>query len=161
MGVPLVLIGYIQEAWPGAAGENEVLQRKVDLDAAIQANTDAVLAALPQEDNWPPLCKPMFGWPRADEPLITYRHRVIHCAASIKNADFAIRDWLDKFESLLRKLHWIEAYIRIDGGYIGVHEFHWTPKRPWLDALHDGYSKPPVDWDFTTTLEDLDAMREP
>lgn len=160
MGVALLFLGFIQEAHPGWAGDNEEKQRKSELSLAIGRRTDEVLAALPEEDNWPPLCKPMFGLPPSGTALITYERRLVHFAASVKNVDFALRDWLDKFETLLRQLYWQEAYLRVEQGYIGTHEFRWTPRKDWVDTLYTGRITPITDWDFITTLEGLESLRE-
>jgi hypothetical protein len=160
MGVALLFVGYIQEAWPGTAGDNAEKQRKHEIIAMIGEQTDRALEALPTEDDWPPLCKSMFGWPPVKAPLIGYEHRMVHFAASMKNVDFALRDWLDKFESLLRKLFWNEAYVRVEQGYIGTHEFRWKPKKDWLGALYAGTLTAITDWDFTTTLAYLDSLTE-
>jgi hypothetical protein len=160
MGVALLFLGYIQEAWPGSAGDGEEKQRKLEICAAIARRTDKVLADLPNEDEFPPLCKPMFGClpPRATS--ITYERRLIHFAASMKNVDFALRDWLDKFENLLRQLYWQEAYLRVEQGYIGMHEFRWKPKKDWIEALYSGRISAITSWEFVTSLEYLESLRE-
>jgi hypothetical protein len=160
MGVALLFLGFIQEAHPGSAGNNDEKRRKVDISLAVGRQTDEVLESLPDEDKWPPLCKPMFGWPPSGAPLITYERRLVHFAASVKNVDFALRDWLDKFESLLRRLYWQEAYLRVEQGYIGPHEFRWRPKKNWIDALYGGHITPITEWDFTTTLDNQESLRE-
>jgi hypothetical protein len=160
MGVESLFLGYIQEAWPGVKGNDEERQHKRVIDTAIKEQTDRVLAALPDEDHWPPLCKPMFGWPAVGTPLITYKNRVIHFAGSLKNADFVLRDWLDKFESLLSQLYWEEAYVRVEKGYIGTHEFRWKPQKEWTLALCSGRISPILTWDFTTTLQTLESLRD-
>lgn len=160
MGVALLFVGYIQEAWPGNAGDVDEKQRKRAIVAKIGEQTEQVLAALPDPDVWPPLSKSMFGWPKVNAPLITYEQRLVHFAASMKNVDFALRDWLDKFESLLRQLYWNEAYVRVEQGYIGTHEFRWKPNDAWLDSLLKGRLTPITDWDFRTTLGHLDSLRE-
>jgi hypothetical protein len=86
---------------------------------------------------------------------------MIHFAASMKNADFVLREWLDKFEALLKRLYWEEAYVRVERGYIGTHEFGWKPKKSWVSALHSGRLTPITEWNFTTTLERLESLREP
>jgi hypothetical protein len=160
MGVELILIGYIQEAWPGTAGENDEKQRKIQVQTLIPAHNNQTLSSLPEFDAWPPLCQGMFARPADNAQYYVYRHRIIHFGASMKNADFALRNWFDKFESLLRNLYWSEAYVRVDGGYIGTHEFHWTPTNAWNDQLYKGWLTPINEWNFTSTLPELDTLRE-
>src|SRR5215212_1237823 len=99
------LLGYIEEAWPGAATRGDPERPKRLQDAAIQISrsNDAALNALPERDEWPPLCRPMFGWPTPDDPSIAFRSRLIHFAAIQKELDQWLRDWIDKFEGLLRR----------------------------------------------------------
>lgn len=162
MGVDLLVFGYIQEIWlPGLVGgsEQESKHRR-DMCTEIGAHDDEVLGALPEEDdNDPPLCRPMFGWPVFGPSQITYCQRLVHFGASFKNADYLLRDWIDKFEALLRKLYWEEAYVRVERGYVGTHEFRWKVKEVWRAALYAGELIPIAEWDFTTTLNYLDSLR--
>lgn len=160
MSMQLLFVGYILEAQPGYAGGDEETQRKREIDLVIKQRTDQVLGALPEEDGWLPICKPMFNCPPDYWHGITYWQRLVHFGASMKNVDFLLRDWLDKFEALLRQLYWQEAYLRIEHGYLGTHEFRWKPKQDWLDALFSGRLLPITAWDFTTTLDHLDELRE-
>ena len=160
MGVAMIFVGYIQEAWPGNGGENEQRQWKAKLFSEIMSQTDQVISALPEADEWPPLSRGMFGWPPPGPSYFTYESRVIHFGASMKNVDFVLRDWLDKFESLLRKLAWEEAYVRVEQGYIGPQEFRWTPSRKWIEDLKEGHVIPITEWEFTTTVSDLESLRE-
>jgi hypothetical protein len=164
MGVQSLLVGYIEEAWPGLAGggDPDRLDRLRELDRKISEHNERVLEALPAEDAWPPLCRPMFGWPSADAPMVVYRNRLIHLAASLKQPDWELRDWLDKFESLLRRLYWESAYVRFEGGYLGVHEFTWRPAERWVRDLCQARLGPIDEWLFTSTVpaEDLARLRE-
>jgi hypothetical protein len=84
----------------------------------------------------------MFGWAPADAPMIVYRNRIIHLGASLKEMDWALREWLDKFEAVLRRLYWESAYVRFEAAYLGVHEFTWRPKRAWVEDLCCGRLSP-------------------
>ncbi len=53
----------------------------------IPRHNEVALEVLPEEDEFPPLCRPMFGWPTAGAAMITYRSRLIHLAASMKEVD--------------------------------------------------------------------------
>jgi len=164
MGTATRLLGYIEEAWPGVAagGDAARMQALLEADRQIGRHNEAVLGALPPVDDWPPLCRPMFGWAPAGAPMITYGNRLIHLAASMKDLERAARDWLDKFEGLLRRLYWESAYIRCEFGLIGVHEFRWRPSEAWVRQLCQARLVPIQDWSFESTLpaSDLERMRE-
>jgi hypothetical protein len=164
MGVPTIFLGYIREAWPGASagGDASFLARLVATSASIKAHNETVLSNLPMEDSFPPLCRPMFAWPHADTPLISYKYRIIHVGACVKDADFVARDWLDKFEQVLRKLYWESAYVRIETVYTGTHEFTWRVTDHWTNDLCRGKVHPINEWAFTSTTDpaELERMRE-
>jgi hypothetical protein len=164
MGVQSKLLGYIEEAWPGqAAGGDPVrIQHLLDTDSHISRHNEDVLRSLPETDEWPPLCRPMFAWASVDALMIVYKNRLIHLAASLKQMDWELRDWLDKFEGLLRRVYWESAYIRFEAAYIGTHEFAWQPTKGWVSELCQGRLSPIVEWSFTSTLppEELARLRE-
>jgi hypothetical protein len=164
MGTATRLVGYIEEAWPGVAagGDTARMEALRDAHRRIVHHNESVLEALPAEDTWPPLCRPMFGWAPADAPMITYRNRLIHVAASLKDLDWYARDWLDKFESLLRRLYWESAYIRCEFGYLGPHEFRWRPQESWVQELCQARLPAIQEWSFESTLpaSELEQLRE-
>jgi hypothetical protein len=137
MGVATRLLGYIEEAWPGLAGGGDPvrMEKLLEVDRLIGRHNESVLEALAAEDSWPPLCRAMFAWAPSDLPMITYKRRLIVVAASLKNLEGATRNWLDKFEALLRQLYWESAYIRCEFGLYGPHEFRWRPPDSWIDEL--------------------------
>jgi hypothetical protein len=164
MGVSSFLIGYIEEAWPGVAagGDEAVLAHLEEAHRTLGRHNDAALQALPEQDEFPPLCRSMFGWPPAGAAMITYRNRLIHFAASMKEVDWYLRDWLDKFEALLRRLYWESAYARVETAYLGPHEFRWRPASEWVESLCKGRLTPIEKWSFTSTMDAraLDRLRE-
>src|SRR5262245_28120168 len=163
MGTATRLLGYIEEAWPGlaAGGDPARMEALLEADRHIGRHNEAVLEALAQEDEWPPLCQPMFSWAPADTPMITYRNRLIHLAASVKGLGRAARDWLDKFEALLRRLYWESAYVRCEFGLFGIQEFRWRPSEAWVKELCQARLGPIQDWTFESSLpaSDLEQMR--
>jgi hypothetical protein len=164
MGMQTRLLGYIEEAWPGlaAGGDPELMRHLLDAGRRITRHNEEVLGALPGADEWPPLCRPMFGWAPAGTPMIEYGNRILHLGASLKAMDGALRDWLDKFEALLRRLYWESAYVRFEGAYVGVQEFTWRPTERWVKELCRGRLSPIADWSFRSTLpaEELHRLRE-
>lgn len=120
MSVTTFIIGYIVEAWPGRSGSSdpEQLARLEEIEATIREHSEKVLRELPEEGVWPPLCRPMFSLPPASARMIVHRRRLIHFGAALHELDFEVRDWLDKFESLLRNLYWHSAYVRVEAVYV-------------------------------------------
>ncbi|MCR9202868.1 MAG: hypothetical protein NXI04_29840 [Planctomycetaceae bacterium] len=127
MGTASYIVGYIEEAWPGLAGggDPDQITKLKDAAATIARHNETTLNSLPKEDEYPPLCRGMFSWASSDAIMITYKNRLIHFAAAMKEIDPETRTWLDKIDALLRKLYWESAYIRIETAYIGTHEFTW------------------------------------
>jgi hypothetical protein len=163
MGVPTIILGYIEEAWPGVAagGDAASLAQLMSTARSMNEHNEGVLNDLPPSDAFPPLCAPMFAWPAADNSDIAYRNRIIHFAACMKNADFCLREWLDKFEELLRAMYWESAYVRIEATYVGVHEFRWEVAKAWMNDVCNGKVGPISDWTFTGTMDvaELEGMR--
>ncbi|WP_282296579.1 hypothetical protein [Stenotrophomonas sp. PS02289] len=163
MGVHTFIYGYIKEAWSGSAanGCEELSKRLGANDRTLELHNESVLGALPDADGWPPMSRHMFGWPPATDYLITYKGRPFHFAASLKEVDFEVRDWLDKFEALLRQMYWEEAMVHVQTAYLGEHTFTWCPKPEWVTRLAAGVLEPIASWDFTSTMdaEDLEGLR--
>ena len=163
MGVASYIIGYIEEAWPGARTDGIPGQREKLIEAkkAIEVHNETILSQLPLEDDFPPLVREMFSWAPLSQPMITYKNRLIHFAASMKDFDCEARGWLDKFENLLKNLYWESAFVRIEMPYIGKEEFTWEPSRAWVEKLCQGNLEFIDEWTFSSTLppEDLDALR--
>jgi hypothetical protein len=164
MGVSSILMGYVREARPGeaAGGDPALLANLQETARVIARHNEAVLESLPERGEFPPLCRHMFGWPPTDDFMITYKNRLFHLAAAMKEVDWYLRDWLDQFEGLLRQLYWESAFVRVETAYLGTHEFCWRPMREWVDQLCKGSLSPIRMWSFSTTMEasDLDRLRE-
>ena len=110
MSDPNVLLGYIEEPKPKYTEDPLFYHR---------AN-DAVLAALPVDDPYPPLCRSLFAVTGNDSLHGSFRGvRVIHFAARFNHVTNELAPWLDKFEALLRRLYWIDAEILVNGGWSG------------------------------------------
>ena len=167
MGVQSLLYGFIEEAWPGARTDGSERHAKLlkDNARAIERHNEEVLSALPAEDDddWPPLSRSMFAYAPAQTPLITYRRRIIHFAASLKQLDEELRDWLDKFELLLKDLYWERAVVHFEAAYMGDYRFEWRPPGEWVTRLTDGVLEPIVTWQFQTSMDpsELEKLRSP
>jgi hypothetical protein len=136
--------------------------RKKAVAEEICRRNEGVIDGLPVEDAFPALCRGMFGMDREKSWLISFRNRPIHFAASMRNADFCVRDWLDKFEGLLREMYWESAYVRVKGGYMGAYEFEWKPERAWVEAMGKGELRKITAWEFKSSMEEkrLEGLRE-
>ena len=76
----------------------------------LQRRNKAVLAHLPERDKFPILSRSMFSFPRAHGNQGTFRAQVIHFGGSMNALEFGeVPIWIGKFESLLRRLFWVEA----------------------------------------------------
>ncbi len=155
MGVHTSIHGYIKEAWSGsrANGYEELWNQLRSNDRTLKLHNESVLGALPEEDGWPPMTRHMFGWAPPTDAVITYKGRPFHFAASLKDVDFEVRDWLDKFEALLRHMYWEDAVVHVQTAYLGHHTFSWRPKPEWVTRLSSGMLEPIASWDFTSTME--------
>ncbi len=164
MGMTSRLYGYIDEAWPGAAagGNPQKMQFLVARAREIEQHNEATLNALPAPDAWPPVSRDMFGWAPYDSHMVVYKNRPIHFAASLKEVDWNLGDWIEKFERLLRTLYWEKALVHFEGAYGDEHTFVWHPKREWVSRLCSGILEPISEWERTSTMEesDLEQRRE-
>lgn len=163
MGVASYIVGYIEEAWPGVAagGDPRMMEKLTAAADSIARHNEATLEALPKHDRFPPLCRDMFSWAPSDVPMIRYKNRLLHFAASMKQIDSSMRTWLDKVESLLKTLYWESAYVRIQTAYMGTCEFAWQVPSEWLESTCKGDVKPIAAWQFSSTMEpeELESLR--
>lgn len=151
MGTQCTIYGYIVEANPGGP----------ELESKIQAHNESKIIALPETDTWPPLPRSIFSWVKPNTPMVMYRNRPLHFAAILKEMDGELRDWLDKFEALLRLTLWESVTVNYEGAYIGTHLFEWwvEPDCSWLDE--QGALAPTQHWNFRSSLDpaELDKLR--
>ena len=85
--------------------------------------------------------------------MITYRQRLVHFAATMKQIDSEVDEWIAKFERLLRMLYWERAYLRIETAYLGVHEWTWRVPHEWISNLSEGRLFPITEWERTKTMD--------
>lgn len=161
MSVNSILLGYIEEAWPGAiVGTDEDVNRRTDLLHTIARHNDGIIQGLPEDDEYPPVSRLMFGSPPPQTRMITYTNRLLHLGAELKNFDYWMRNWLDKFEHLLRRMYWETAYVRVERGYLGTSEFKWEADLDWLCDMRLCKLRPVSAWEFTSSRTDLDSLRD-
>lgn len=111
-----------------------------------------VIAQLPREDSWPPIVQGMFTVPmKVDGDAQNqgfYKVQMIHFAASFNNFSLEWSKWLEKFESLLKKLYWFEVHLHLSIELHGQFDYSWKVAEEAIKGFH---SKPPVavgTWEF-------------
>ena len=146
MGHRNTISGHIQEPWY-VRGSDRAITR-------LWHRNRRVIRSLPSEDEWPWLTRrmfaasPLFGnhGERDDLLSATYRGPVIYFGGSFSSLYQEWAEWLDKFESLLRRLYWEHAVVVLVTEWMGQHVYRW-------DAEHTDFTaeKPaPIEsWKFS------------
>lgn len=114
----------------------------------LQGRNRAVINRLPRTDDWPWLVRGMFALP-AGRPQGTFRSQVIHFGASIKDDPLnrgIWDDWLDKFESLLRRLYWWSAVVHISTDFEPDRVFEWLPTDAAMAGMRADPPQPVGEW---------------
>jgi hypothetical protein len=98
------------------------------------------LAALPDADGWPFLCREMFSVPGDDVLTGQYKTQVIHFGMSYRAVEYEWEHWLAKFEALLKDMYWVTAVVHLETEFAGHHTFVWdsaeTCHEPSDQPLH-------------------------
>jgi len=132
-----IIYGYIQGAeWMSS-----------DMAKLHRLNRE-VIASLPESDSFPHLSRGMFAVPGDTPPQSTYRSQIIHLGASIKEIEPEWRKWLEKFESLLRRLYWFNAAIHLRTEMLGDYDYEWTVDAKQIVHYFQDPPKPPTKWIF-------------
>jgi hypothetical protein len=84
-----------------------------------------ILRALPGADAWPFLCREMFSTPGDDVFSGRYQTQVIHFGMSYRAVEYEWEQWVQKFESLLRDMYWVNAVVHLETELSGHHTFVW------------------------------------
>jgi hypothetical protein len=101
-----------------------------DLQSRIKNHNDVAIKSLPDFDEWPPLTRQMFSITQdSDFPTTSltyeYQGRAIHFGGQFKSIEYEWRAWKEKFENLLTKLIWREAFVHFQTGYADLQIFKW------------------------------------
>ena len=132
-----IIYGYIQGAeWMSS-----------DIHRLHRLNRDAI-AALPESDGFPHLSRGMFAIPPEAPQQGTYRSQIIHFGASIKEVERDWRRWLEKFESLLRRLYWFNAMVYLRTEVLGDFDYEWTVDANQIVHFFQDHPQPPTKWLF-------------
>lgn len=132
-----IVYGYIQ----GAEWMSTDLRRLHRLNRQV-------IGALPEADAFPHLTRSMFSIPGDDPQQGTYRSQIIHFAASMKEVELHWREWLEKFESLLKKLYWFNAVVHLRAEVLGDEVYEWTVDANQIVHYLNDDPKPPTKWFF-------------
>lgn len=88
-----------------------------------QLNTKT-LEELPNLDrNYPWINQSMFNVPNEQG---VFRDQVITFGASYKTLEYEWHLWLEKFETVLRKLYWLNVNIHAEFEIMGSYNYHWS-----------------------------------
>ena len=122
MGHRCTISGHIQEAYYVLGSDREINR--------LWRSNRRVLATLPDHERWPFLPRRMF----AASPLFsgrngivsaTYRGPVIYFGGSFSSLFDDWSEWLEKFETLLRRLYWEHAAVILVTEWMGEHVYRW------------------------------------
>lgn len=100
-----------------------------------------VLNSLPEEDEWPFLTRNMFSIVEG----YTYDNQIIRVGTSLKAVEYEWNEWLAKFEGLLRRLCWTNAYLHLVTVMGGPYAYHWEAQ-DYTEAVTA--SRPIARWNF-------------
>jgi hypothetical protein len=107
-----------------------------------------IIENLPVKDTFPYLTRSMFSIPGDDIEQGTFRSQIIHFAASMREAESQWRVWLEKFESLLKKLYWFNAMVHLRAEVMGDYEYEWTVDAGQIVHMLKDPPQPPAKWYF-------------
>lgn len=141
MSHPNIVLGSIEEAYPS--------YRPADLHFFRDAN-DAVLATVPADDTWPPLCRAMLSVTGDDELHGSFRgRRLIGVHAHLNNVSGQLGSWLDKFDRLLALLYWTSAEVFVLHSDLGECRLIYRASRASIAGYSGALPKPPSEWQLS------------
>ncbi len=116
----------------------------------LQLLNEAVIAALPPQDEWPFLTRQLFALPGGTPQEGRYRSQLIHFGGTFKAIEWEWGPWLAKFEQLLSRLFWHEVYLHLrTEGTVGSWDYYYEA----LDARECFFEQEPplpaTKWQFT------------
>jgi hypothetical protein len=139
MGIGIVVHGVIVA--PGWANQEPSLR--------VHRHNRRVIRALPESDaEWPFLTRSMFSFVRLRKTFAhqtpQYEHALIHFAGDYKNMFVLEAAWIRKFEALLAKLCWYEAFVYHEWLKI---RYHWAAQ--WTsESFLSNPPLPPSRWEL-------------
>ena len=146
MGDRTTISGHIQEPWYVLGTEGDADPQLQLLEALNLANIEA----LPKVDQEPFLSRNMFRFSETHErSQNTYRGRVIYFGGSFHGLWTEWEAWLEKFESLLRRLHWEHATLTMVTEYQGTHQYFWNASEEAIQRFGETPPHPVGSWKFS------------
>jgi hypothetical protein len=144
MGHRNTISGHIQEPWYVHGSDRAI--------ARLWHHNRRVIRSLPAQDEWPFLTRRMFGssplFNSGREGLLsaTYRGPVIYFGGSFSSIYVDWAQWLEKFESLLRRMYWEHAVVILVTEWLGQHVYRWDAE----DANFAAEDPAPIrNWKFS------------
>ena len=135
-----ILIGYVAEPLPRFQPD----------PGFFRAANDGVLAGLPSDDPWPPLCRSLFSVTGDNMMHGAFRgQRLIHFAGHFNHLLSHLGEWLDKFEHLLRRLYWVDAEVLLLHAWSGpplVVRYSVLPET--IESYTSDAPRPPRTWEL-------------
>ena len=145
MGERCSLSGHIQSPWYFRGTDEDV--------SRLEKENQRVISELPELGEWPYLTRGMFAFsPNAtflrSEVTTTFRGQVIYFGGSFSKLYLDWAEWLEKFESLLRRLYWEHATATLIPELIEPNTYHWTATHETLERFSSTPPIPVQDWEF-------------
>lgn len=112
-----------------------------------QLNRD-IITALPLADGDPPLTRDLFSLSSGNAQ---FRSQIIRIGGSFDSLERYWKEWLEKFEDLLRGLYWFSAVIHLESEvFEGDYTYQWLVTEEALDrCLLSNPMKPVDEWEFS------------
>lgn len=84
-----------------------------------------ILKMLPDLENEADLSRYFFNLVHPKNAIYSHEF-IISFGATYQTIDLNWEEWLNKFESLLKKLSWIKIFLHLDIQKVGVYSYEWT-----------------------------------
>jgi hypothetical protein len=116
-----------------------------DYNKLHRLNLD-VISSLPEKDTeFPWINRSMFSVPNEQG---TFRDQVITFGASYKTLETEWHLWIEKFESLIKRLYWFDITIHAEFEVMGDYKYDWLIDVNQMESWHKEYPKTILDWKF-------------
>ena len=94
-----------------------------------EANRQAI-QEIPADDVLPQITGDMFATPHH-----IYSEQLIIFGQAYNGVERYWDQWLEKFETILRKLYWYEAHVYLRTEQWGEYHYSWLPDDMWVNAV--------------------------
>ena len=102
--------------------------------------------ALSADDTWPYLTRDLFAAPNSEH---SYDGQLITFGTIYNGVERVWEEWLNKFEKLLRTMHWSDAHVYLQTEWWGNYHYTWQFLIPNTASLMEDTTSPSSDhWDF-------------